>query len=139
MRQLLLAAGALCASVMLPHQALAQNQTVMPGQAVGTGFKFNSIGLPFPQSGTKIGQPTNIPDDSPLMRRADPNNPFDGFRGTALDPSAVVAPIPGVGNAFENFIDKMKAAVGLSVKPPHRDPTTSPPASSAAIANEPSR
>jgi len=127
MRQLLLAAGVLCASGILAHWASAQNQAAMPGQAVGSGFKFNAVGLPFPQAGTKIGQPTNIPTDTPLMRRADPNNPFDGFKGTSLDPKSVIAPIPGAGNGFEQFIEKMKAAVGLSVKPPPARPANVTP------------
>lgn len=126
MRQLLLAAGVLCAAGVLAHWASAQNQAAMPGQAVGSGFRFNSVGSPFPQAGTRLGQPTNIPADSPLMRRADPNNPFDGFKGTNLDPGNVIAPLPG-GNAFENFLDKMKAAVGLSVKPPPARPNNVTP------------
>ena len=66
----------------------------------------------------------NIPADTPLIRRANPNNPFDGFKGTTLDPKSVVAPVIGLGNqnALERFYDKMKSAVGLSTKPPAPPP-----------------
>ena len=120
MRQLLLAAGVLCAAGVLTH-ATAQNQA-MPGQAVGTSFQFQPVGSQFPQAGSKVGQPVNIPADTPLMRRANPNNPFDSFRGTTLDPKSVVAPVIGLGNqsALERFYDKLKSSVGLSTKPPGR-------------------
>lgn len=127
MRQLLLAAGVLCASGGLARWATAQSQTAMPGQAVGSGFKFNAVGNPFPQAGTKVGQPINLPAEGPLMRRADPNNPFDGFRGTNLDPKSVIAPVPGSGNAFDRFYDQMKSAVGLSVQPPPARPNNVTP------------
>lgn len=124
MRQLLLAAGVVCASGVVAHWASAQSQTAMPGQVVGTGFKFSPVGTQFPQVGTKVGQPLNVPADTPLMRRADPRNPFDGFRGTPLDPKTVVAPVPGIGdqNALERFYEKLKAAVGLSTNQPPPPP-----------------
>ena len=99
----------------------------MPGQAVGSSYRFNSVGSTFPQAGTKLGQPINIPADSPLMRRTDPNNPLDAFRGTALDPSNVIAPVAGVGNGLDNFFQKVKAAVGLSVQTPPAKPNNVTP------------
>jgi hypothetical protein len=122
MRQLLLAAGALCAAGVLTH-ATAQNQA-MPGQPVGTTFQFAPVGKQFPQAGAKVGQPVNMPADTPLMRRANPNDPFDGFRGTTFDPKNVVAPVAGLGNqnVLERFYDKMKSAIGLSTKPPTAPP-----------------
>jgi len=127
MRQLLLAAGVLCASALLAHWAAAQNQTAMPGQAVGSTFKFQPVGSAFPQAGTKLGQPLNLPQDSALMRRTDLNNPFDGFRGTQLNPKNVIAPVPGAGNALERFYDKMKAAVGIAPKAPPPRPNNVTP------------
>jgi hypothetical protein len=118
MRQLLLAAGVLCAAGVLAHWASAQNQAAMPGQVVGSGFQFNAVGNQFPQAGTKVGQPVNLPPDTPLMRRSNPNDPFDVFRGTKLDPRNVAAPFPGGDkNALERFYDKLKSAVGLSTRP----------------------
>jgi hypothetical protein len=118
MRQLLLAAGVLCAAGVLAHWASAQNQNAMPGQMVGSGFQFNAVGTQFPQAGSKVGQPVNLPPDTPLMRRANPSDPFDVFRGTKLDPKSVAAPFPGGDkNALERFYDKLKSAVGLSTQP----------------------
>jgi hypothetical protein len=119
MRQLLLAAGAVCAAAGAACWAAGEANTVMPGQAVGTGFNFNSVGTQFQPAGSKVGQPLNVPADTPMMRRADPKNPFDGFRGTNLDPKSIVAPVPGVGdqNALERLYNRMKSAVGLAPKP----------------------
>jgi hypothetical protein len=118
MRQLLLAAGVLCAAGVLAHFAPAQNQATMPGQVVSSGFRFSPVGDQFPQAGTKVGQPVNLPPDTPLMRRASLNDPFDAFRGTRLDPKSVAAPFPGSDqNALERFYDKLKSAVGLQTKP----------------------
>jgi hypothetical protein len=127
MRQLLLAAGVVCAGGLVAQCVSAQSQTIMPGQAVGTSYRFNSVGTTFPQAGKKLGQPINIPPDSALMRRADPNNPLAAFRGSALDPSNVIAPVAGLGNGLENFFDKVKSAVGLSVQTPPARPNNVTP------------
>jgi hypothetical protein len=90
----------------------------MPGQVVGSGFQFSPVGSQFPQAGTRVGEPTNLPPDTPLMRRANLNDPFDAFRGTKLDPKSVVAPFPGGDQtALERLYDKLKSAIGLSTKP----------------------
>ncbi len=125
MRQLLLAAGALCAAGVLAH-ATAQNQP-MPGQVVGTTFgstTFHQVGTQFPQAAPRVGKPVNVPEDTPLMRRYDPNRPFDAFKGTNIDPRSIVAPVQGVGDqtALERFYDKVKSAFGITPRG-----TTPPP------------
>ena len=112
MRQLVLAAGIVCAVAAAAHWATAQSNAVMPGQTVGTGFNFQTVGTQLPQFGTPVGQPLNMPADTPLVRRANLNRPFDAFKGTNLDPNNVVAPVIGLGNqnALEKLYDKVKAA-----------------------------
>ena len=127
MRQLRLAAGVLCALGVVACWATAQNPTTMPGQVVGSGFQFNQPGTPFPQVGSPVGQPVNLPPDTPLMRRANIKDPFDGFRGANLDPKSVIAPVPGNDNALERFYEKLKDAVGLSTKPSLSRPNTVTP------------
>jgi hypothetical protein len=120
MRQLLLAAGVVCAGGVLAHWASAQNQVsqTMPGQVVGTGINISPVGSAFPKAGAQVGQPINIPADSPLMRRADLTRPYDVFKGSGINPSSVVAPVPGIGDqsALSRFYDKVKASVGLATK-----------------------
>jgi len=117
MRQPALAAGGLCAAAILAHFAPAQNQAAMPGQVVGSGFRFKSVGEQFPQAGTKVGQPTNLPPETPLMRRSNISDPFDAFRGTKIAPKSVAAPFPGSDQtALERFYERMKSAVGPSTK-----------------------
>ena len=136
MRQLALAFGVLCAAAVA-HRAGAQNPTqnppqtnpLMQGQVVGTVVKFNPVGTTLPQAGARVGQPLNMPAESPLMRRADLSKPFDAFRGTNLSPSNVVAPVPGLSNAtsLERFYEKMKASIGLGTKPAMPAPPTVTP------------
>jgi len=130
MRQLLLAGGVLCAAGLLAHWAAAQNQA-MPGQVVGTGLNginFSPVGTQFPKAGAPAGQPVNLPAETPFLRRADPNNPLDAFRGTSIDPKTIVGGVPGGSqSAVAQFYDKLKAAVGLSAKPaPPPSPNVTP-------------
>lgn len=120
MRHLLLAAGVLCVAGVVAHWAVAQNQ-MMSGQVVSTTFgtsTFQQVGTQFPQAAPRVGQPLNVPADTPLMRRADPNRPFDAFKGTNIDPRSVIAPVLGTGDqsVLAKFYDKLKSAVGLSTK-----------------------
>ena len=127
MRQLVLTAGTLCAAAALAHWASAQNQ-VMPGQVVGTTLNANPVGTRFPEAAPKVGQPVNLPPDTPLMRRYDPNKPLDVFKGTTLSPSQLVAPAPGIGDqsALARFYDKLKASVGLSTRSVAPPPNVTP-------------
>jgi hypothetical protein len=102
----------------------------MPGQVVGTTVNFNTnrVGQQLPRVGAPVGQPLNIPADSPLIRRYDPNRPFDVFKGTNISPNQVVAPIVGVGDqsAFEKLYDKLKSIVGLNKQTDLRAPFYTP-------------
>ena len=119
MRRLWLAAGVVCAAAGLAHWASAQN--AMPGQMVGTGIAtFNTVGTPISKAAPPAGKPLNVPDDTPMMFRYDPNNPLAGFKGngSTIDTSMLVAPVPGIGDqsAIGRFYDKVKSAVGLGAK-----------------------
>jgi hypothetical protein len=128
MRRLLLAAGVVCAAAGLAHWASAQN--AMPGQVVGTGINFNPVGTPVPKAAPQAGKPLNVPDDTPLMFRYDPNNPLAGFKGkgATIDTNTIVAPVPGIGDqtALGRFYDKVKSAVGLGAKSVTPQPTVTP-------------
>lgn len=129
MRQLLLAAGVLCAGGAAAHLATAQNNEVMPGQVVSTINNFQTVGTRFPQVGERVGQPINMPEDTPLMRRYDPSRPFDAFKGTHIDKNMVVAPVPiiaGDQNLLERFYDKLKSVVGISTKTLPPPPNVTP-------------
>ena len=120
MRQLVLAAGALCAAGVLAH-ATAQNQPMPGGQVVSTTFgstSFQQVGTRFPEAAPRVGQPLNMPDESPLMRRYDPNRPLDMFKGTSIDPQSIVAPVQGIGDqtALERFSAKLKSTFGITPK-----------------------
>ncbi len=128
MRQLLLAAGVLCAGGVAAHLATAQNE-VMPGQVVSTINNFQQVGTRLPQVGQKVGQPINMPPDTPLMRRYDPSKPFDAFKGTNLDKRMVAAPVPliaGDQTVLERFYDKLKSVVGISTKTIPEPPNVTP-------------
>ncbi len=127
MRQLLLAVGAVCAAAGFAGTALGQANT-MPGQIVGKGFTTAPVGQQVPKAGSPVGQPLNIPADSPNLRRYDPNRPYDVFKGTNLSANQLVAPIPGVGdqNAFERLYDKLKSVVGMSKPGEMRAPNYTP-------------
>jgi hypothetical protein len=127
MRQLVLAAGVVCA--VAAQLAPAQNQSAMPGQVVSSTVQFNRVGTTFPQVGARVGEPLNVPANTPFMRRANLNDPFDAFRGTNLDGKNVIAPVTGLGNqnALERFYDKLKSAVGLATQDPLPPPPTVTP------------
>ena len=127
MRQLWLAAGAVCA---LAGVANGQVNT-MPGQVVGTTVNFNAtnpVGTKIPRAGTPVGQPINMPAETPLLRRYDPNRPYDVFKGTNLSTSQLVAPVVGYGDqsALEKFYDKLKGIVGLAKPADLRAPNYTP-------------
>jgi hypothetical protein len=130
MRQLWLAAGAVCALAGFATPASGQVNT-MPGQVVGTTVNFNNlnpVGTRLPRVGTPVGQPLNMPADTPLLRRLDPSRPYDVFKGTNLSPSQLAAPIVGIGDqsALERFYDKLKSIVGLAKPADLRVPNYTP-------------
>src|SRR5262245_35552933 len=98
MRKVSLAAGLLCA-VLLLNAASAQNNqptaagTTMPGQVVG-GYQgtVNPVGQKVPAAAPNAGLPIT---SNPMIRPYDPNNPYAAFKGTNLDPKQVVAPLVG--------------------------------------------
>jgi hypothetical protein len=121
MRQLVLAAGAVCAAAGLAVVGLAQDQpNVMPGQVVGTGFTVGGVGKQIPKAAPRAGQPINVPADSEMMRKYDPSRPLDAFKGTNLNPNLVAAPIPSIGDQslFDKLTAKLKSVVGMATPTP---------------------
>jgi hypothetical protein len=127
MRQLLLAVGAVCAATGFAGTANGQGNA-MPGQIVGKGFTTAPVGQPIPKAGAPVGQPLNIPADSPNLRRYDPSRPYDVFKGTGLSANQLAAPIPGVSDqsTFDRLYEKLKSAVGLSKPGEMRAPNYTP-------------
>jgi hypothetical protein len=122
MRQLLLAAGVICAAAGVTSWVTAQNATTqtatMPGgQIVSTTANLSHVGQQVGQQvGHPVGNPINIPQDNPLMRRYDPTRPYDVFKGTNIDPKAVVTPMPGGSdsNIFARTYDRVKSVLGMT-------------------------
>jgi hypothetical protein len=84
----------------------------MPGQVVGTGVTLNP-------AGTQIARAVPARDDikkldNPLMRPYDPSKPFDVFKGTNLDPTSVVAPVPGFPMTGQdpNLLQRLYTKIG---------------------------
>jgi hypothetical protein len=130
MRQLWLAAGAVCALAGFANPASGQVNT-MPGQVVGTTVNFNNltpVGQKLPRVGTPVGQPLNMPAETPLLRRYDPNRPYDVLKGTNLSTSQIAAPVVGIGDqsALEKFYDKLKGIIGLAKPGEFRAPNYTP-------------
>lgn len=114
MRQLLLAAGVVCATGVAANWVVAQNQG-MPGQVVGSGYTLHPVGHAAPQAAPKVGQPINMPVNNPMMRPYDPRRPYDAFKGTNIDPKLVIAPAMGdEGNVVTRAYDKVKSVLGLT-------------------------
>ncbi|MBA4190548.1 MAG: hypothetical protein C0467_21385 [Planctomycetaceae bacterium] len=114
MRRLMLTAGVVCAVAALTDFAGAQVNT-MPGQVVGSGYSTQSVGQPLPKAAPPAGQPIGLPADSAMMRRYDPNRPYDALKGTNLSRDQVRAPIAGMGD--QSMWSQLKVIFGLS-KPP---------------------
>jgi hypothetical protein len=131
MRQLMLAAGALCAAGGLVWQASAQVNT-MPGQVVGTGFNVSgtvqNVGSAFPRAAPQGGQPINMPAESAMMRPYDPAHPYDVFKGTNLSTDQLAAPIPGLGDQsmLSKLKDKIKSVLGMTGTSTPQRPTYFP-------------
>ena len=89
----------------------------MPGQAVGSGVQFNTVGNQFPQAGSKVGQPLNVPPDTPLMRRSNPNDPFDAFRGSKLDPKSVARAVSRLGSECTRALLRQAQVRGRPLDP----------------------
>ncbi|MBA4065862.1 MAG: hypothetical protein C0501_19515 [Isosphaera sp.] len=117
MRQLALAAGAACA---LAGLAAAQGPA-MPGQVVGSGYAVNPVGGAVPKAAPTAGRPVNLPAESAMLRRQDPSRPLDALRGSSLDPSQVVAPVPGAGdqNLLSKLYDKLRGVVSPRMTEPN--------------------
>ncbi|WP_439627381.1 hypothetical protein [Gemmata sp.] len=92
-RRVALAAGVVCATAVLADFAGAQN--AMPGQVVGTGYGTNIVGQQIPKAAPAVGQPLGLPADSAMVRRYDPNRPYDALKGSSYTPGQVRAPVPG--------------------------------------------
>jgi hypothetical protein len=113
MRQLMLAAGVACAVVAVGELADAQVNT-MPGQVVGTGYGLGSVGQAVPKAAPQAGTPINLPSNSKMVRRYDPNNPYDALNGTSYSKDQVVAPVTPLSPLVEHsFLSKMKTILGF--------------------------
>jgi hypothetical protein len=102
---------------------MAQNGS-MPGTVVSntTGDQVKLIGNELPQVAKPVGRPVNLPDDNPLLRKYDPNKPYDVFRGTNLSVKSVVAPVNGATtevepNMFQQISKSVKSILGISTPP----------------------
>ncbi len=111
MRQLVLAVGAVCALAVAANRADAQG-TTMPGQIIGNGltYNLNPVGSEISRAAPPAGTPINIPADSPLMRRYNPNDPYAAFQGTTLSPDQVVGPV----GTEQSLLDKLKSIIGIT-------------------------
>ncbi len=100
---------------------------IMPGEVVSgsnSSDKLNRVGKQAPRVGKPIGEPINLPTENALLRRYDPDKPYDMFKGTGLDTSSIVGPMNGYTqvagtdkSAVGQFYNKLKSWVGLSTKP----------------------
>ncbi len=97
MRRLMLAAGVVCAAAVLTNLAGAQVNT-MPGQVVGSGYGTSVVGQPVAKAAPQAGEKVNLPANTAMMRRYDPNRPYDALNGTSYTRDQVGAPIPGAGD-----------------------------------------
>jgi len=114
MRRLMLATGVVCAVAVLTDLAGAQVNT-MPGQVVGNGYGTTVVGQPTPKAAPPAGQPLGLPSDTAMMRRYDPNRPYDSLKGTNLSRDQVIAPTGGATN--ETIWTKVRSLFGYG-KPP---------------------
>lgn len=107
-------AGVACAVVFLARPGTTQVNT-MPGQVVGTGFNLSPVGQSVRKASPPAGQPINLPAESAMMRRYDPNRPYDVFKGTNLSPSQLAAPIEATGpqSVLGKLYGKLKSVVGF--------------------------
>jgi hypothetical protein len=119
MRQLALAAGAVCALAGFADRAAAQG-TTMPGQVVGTGYSLSPAGTALPKAAPPAGTPIGSPFGSAAMRPYDPSRPYDVFKGTNIDTRNIAAPVVGFGDqsAMSKFFDKLKSVVGIAPSGP---------------------
>ena len=91
----------------------------MPGTVVGNSINLKSAGAPVP---TAVPSRADIKKlESPFMRAYDPSKPYDVFKGTNIDPTSVVAPVPGFArtgdpNLLERLYTKLGTATGF-IKP----------------------
>ncbi|HSQ56163.1 MAG TPA: hypothetical protein VLM40_10520 [Gemmata sp.] len=129
MRQFALAMGTVCAVAGFASTAHAQVNS-MPGQVISPTINYSpgAIGREIPRVGKPAGQPLNMPADTPLLRRYDPNRPYDVFKGTDLDPNQVVAPIVGIGDQskISKLYDKLASIVGFARPGQYRAPNYTP-------------
>ena len=119
----------MCAAIALTSWVRAQNLSpVMPGEVVSsnnTNDSLSRVGKQAPKVGKSIGEPINLPAENPLLRRYDPNKPYDVFRGTNLDVKSIVAPMNGFSQTagtgdptmLDRLYSKLQSVVGLSTKP----------------------
>lgn len=124
MRRLGVTAGAACLFGILAGTAGGQPTTAgkdqppaaMPGQAVGTPLNLNPVGTPVNRAVPSRNDLKKV--GSPLSRPYDPTKPLDVFKGTNLDPKAVVAPIagyPGTAAGDPNLLDRLYQKLNASV------------------------
>jgi hypothetical protein len=134
MRQLGAAVAAACAVGLFVGEAAGQSggngmPAAMPGQVVGTPLQLNTVGTPVqraaPPAGDQLG--------NPLMRPYDPTKPLDVFKGTAIDPKTVIAPVmgyPGTGgqdpNLLERLYQKLATVTGFYKPSDPQRPTYTP-------------
>jgi len=115
MRRLTSAVGIVCAVIALMGFADAQVNT-MPGQVVGTGYGLGSVGNPVPKAAPPAGRPIGLPKDTAMVRRYDPNRPFDALKGTNLSRDQVAAPLSATGGD-PSLWDQMQMALGFKKHP----------------------
>jgi hypothetical protein len=99
---------------------------IMPGEVVSSSSSndtLSRVGKEAPKVGKSVGQPINLPAENPLLRRYDPNKPYDMFKGTNLDVKSIVAPMNGYMSAagdptvLDKLYGKLKSVVGLNTQP----------------------
>jgi hypothetical protein len=86
------------------------NGSAMPGQVVGNGFNLagsapQPVGTPLPPAGSPLP-----PAGTPNSRPYDPNRPLDVFRGTGINPTQMIAPVPNfppLPGQEKNLIDRL--------------------------------
>lgn len=123
MRQLVLAAGAVCAAGWLAVRVAGQGPA-MPGQVIGTGYNLPQVGNRLPAAGQKVGTAPN----NAMMRPYDPARPLDQLQGTNIDPATVLAPVAGFGDqsGLDKFYAKLKSMVGVSPRVGPTRPNVTP-------------
>lgn len=103
--------GGVAAGQLGPPGSTNNLTPAMPGQVVGNAINLKAAGAPVSQAVPSRADIKKL--ESPTMRAYDPSKPYDVFRGTNIDPTSVVAPVPNVpGSGEPNMLQRLYTKLG---------------------------